>query len=224
MKKIFFALTFFIVLVLSSATAFAYESWIERECPKEADVKLVFMSSYGKLHYKYKTSDFLRQSSTTPRKENERVLGLTLPHTTVEVNITTSVIGSSMSDEVCVVPETVEVFFGFVNPDIYISYDLKDKKCQRALIVRHEQTHQQINVLALNYFLPQMKKLIRKKVDKLKPVVAYKWEQESVVQQMNETIMQRMNNLVNQFNAFLDKEQSKLDNDENYAFEATVCP
>jgi len=92
------------------------------------------------------------------------------------------------------------------------------------MVLRHEQTHQQINILALNYFLPQMKRLIQQKVHELEPVVVPRYLQNQTIEDMNAKIMNRMSNLVNQFNVFLEQEQDKLDNEENYAFESAICP
>jgi len=225
MKKNIFALTIF--CLLSEVFAFpvsAYQSWIERECPKEADVELVFTSSYGKLKYiTGRSSDYLQKQAPEKAEKGYKILGLTVPNPTLEVNIETSVIAPSVGDDVCVVPKRVEIFFGYIDPVIYIASDLKNKKCRKALTLRHEQTHQQINILALTYFLPQMKKLIRKKVDTLKPVIVNNNRRKKAAEQMNDVIMNRMSDLVAQFNNFLSQEQDKLDNQQNYDFEASVC-
>ena len=78
-------------------------------------------------------------------------------------------------------------------------------------------------MLALDYFLPQMKRLIRKKTKELKPIITTKLNKKQAVEEMNDLIMERMKDLVDQFNVFLEQEQGKLDNDENYEFESSVC-
>ena len=224
MKKNIFALIIFTFLFIKVQPSQAYQSWIERECPQDSEVELVFTSSYGKLKYiGNKSSKDLQKESKQKRNPKDKLLGLTVPNPTLEVNLETSVIESPMSEDICVIPEKVEVFFGYVNPVIYIASDIKYKDCQRILVTRHEQTHQQINLLALDYFLPQMKRLIRKKTKELKPIITTKLNKKQAVEEMNDLIMERMKDLVDQFNVFLEQEQGKLDNDENYEFESSVC-
>ena len=193
MKKNIFALTIFCSLAFFCLTsAEAFRSFTERNCKMDREPELIFLSSYGKLEYKYKTSDFMKNFSDKTKNSKHKVLGLTVPNPTLEVNIITTINDNPFENDVCVVPDKVEVFFGFVDPVIYISKDIKYKTCTKTLVLRHEQAHQQINILALNYFLPQMKKLIRQKISELKPVVVQRKLQNKAVQEMNEIVMKRM--------------------------------
>jgi len=225
MKKNIFALIILVCLaVFTLNPANAYQSFTERTCKKDHEPELVFLSSYGKLEYKYKDPLVMKDYSPRTRNSKHTVLGLTIPNPTLEVNVETTVVDNNIDEVVCVVPEKIEIFFGFVKPTIYISRDIKEKKCRKTLVLRHEQTHQQINILALNYFLPQMKKLVSQQISQMEPIVAPRELQKKAVEEMNMFIMARMANLVEQFNIFLDKEQDKLDNEENYLFEGSVCP
>lgn len=225
MKKNIFALTFlFCLTVFNLNEVNAFQSFTERNCKKDHEPEIVFLSSYGKLEYKYKDPLIMKDYSPRTKNSKHTILGLTIPNPTLEVNVETTVVDNNIDEVVCVVPEKIEIFFGFVKPTIYISRDIKDKKCKKTLVLRHEQTHQQINILALNYFLPQMKKLISQHITQMEAVVVPRSLQKKAVEEMNMFIMARMANLVEQFNNFLEKEQDKLDNENNYAFEGSVCP
>jgi len=224
MKKNIFALRFFLFFVFLGygPCAHAFSTWQEKFCPKESEVELVFESSYGKLTYDTsKSADFLKNLSK--RKGNEFVFGLTVPNPTVEVNVRTQV--KQLLGEACVVPMKVEIFFGYVDPTIYLAEEIKNNTCKRSLVLRHEQTHMQISILALEYFLPQINRLIRKKLVELKPVMVPAKESKikATSDAMSQMFMDRMDDLAKQFNAFLIQEQNKLDNSANYAFEESIC-
>ena len=223
-----FALIFFAFILLISNIASAQSPAMQQFCEEKiGKVVINFTSSYGKLRYdKNRGSKFLKREQQKLKKSTNdwKTLGLSTSNPTLEVSV--EVESYSLGGTVCVVPAKIDIFFGYINPTIYIAREIADNKCRRKVVMRHEKTHQQINILALEYFLPQMKSLITKRIKEMKPIYVDKNKNKCVAQQageMKDIIVERMTVLVEQFNNFIEKEQSKLDNPENYLFESEIC-
>jgi len=200
----------------------------EQKCAQignHAEVR--FFSSYGKLSYD--------TSLSTPRlsalgvkhgtiARGARASGLSLSNVVMKVKMRskTMVIDDSYS---CIIPTKVYIFVGYRNPRIYISKDILRDKCYYQVVVRHEQTHQQINVLALEYFLPQFKALAKKYAQDLNPVLIQKGltTPQKVINAKNKEFSSNMSDLVSQFKKFIADEQKNLDNKRNYEFENKIC-
>lgn len=70
----------------------------------------------------------------------------------------------------CVLPDEVEVFLGYQKPMIYVAKEYKDDLCKFSVVIRHEQVHQRINKLALDYFLPLADKALRNAIADVKGI------------------------------------------------------
>ncbi len=226
MKKFFYASIIFVFLniFLQEQTACAQSLLYKNFCEqKKQDIDIKFESSYGYLTYNNSKDSAHLASIDENKNHNGKVLGLTVPDPTVEINVGTQVY--DFGEYACIVPAKVDVFFGYENPIIYISREIRGNQCRREQVLRHEQTHHQINILALEYFLPQMKNLITKEINDLQPILINKNEEklDGQTDKIKDKLVQRMTSLVEQFSKFLVMEQKKLDNDENYQFESTIC-
>ena len=235
MKKTIFALTILSFLSIPEFANGQYlldssvgSSKLQEECAKYAkEVEVVFKSSYGRLRYdKSKSQEAIKRIA---QKGNFEVVNgyqmMGLADFSSKVSVSLQVVSINMKKGLCVIPETVDVFFGFEDPVIYIAREAQKTRCKEKLVTRHEQTHMQISILALEYFLPQMKKIAYEHAQKIKPVfVSSNEDRQAIIDRMMERFVAKMTDLSDQFSRHLHKEQDKLDNLENYNYESSVCP
>ena len=124
----------------------------------------------------------------------------------------------------CVLPAEVEFFFGFKEPEIYVSKDLDKDSCRFSVVIRHEQVHQRINKLVLEYFLPLISDELQKAVRDVKAVKVSSPEQgEDGAEELIKYYQARLGPLITTFEKVLEKEQDKLDNLTNYQMEWELC-
>lgn len=143
----------------------------------------------------------------------------------VNMDITLKTIGDIISKyDICVYPTTIRLSIYFSNPTIYISNQLTAGSCEYNVVLRHEQTHQQINKSALDYFLPLFKNAAAQIAPTIKPIsVANISEIDDASNLLTEEYNQKLTPLLNFFKQQLQKEQLKLDNQSNYQYENTLC-
>lgn len=143
----------------------------------------------------------------------------------VNMDITLKTIGDIISKyDICVYPTTIRLSIYFSNPTIYISNQLTAGSCEYNVVLRHEQTHQQINKSALDYFLPLFKNAAAQIAPTIKPIsVANISEIDNASNLLTEEYNQKLTPLLNFFKQQLQKEQLKLDNQSNYQYENTLC-
>ncbi len=187
--------------------------------------KLVFTSSYGDLNYDLsKNKEYISSLAIKHGQEENFVAGgLAMATLEMSVNFKAEVKYKKETD-VCITPTEVSVFIGFQDPTIYIANHLKEGECRFYVTLRHEQAHMQINKKTLEYYLPDFKKGLQRMIENIKPLNIGNIND---VNQANEYINQQyyseIKKLVTRFNEILAQEHRRLDNKENYAYEATLC-
>lgn len=220
MKKLFFILTslFFFSCPLKAA-AF--------DCAQlNSNPAIVFSTSYGKLAYDYtKNNDQITAVASRYGIAEKGLFASGLATVNVVWEITVSSMGKVYGDyNVCVVPTEINVFIGFDQPTIYISRDLAKNSCEYNVVMRHEQTHQQINKSALDYFLPLFQDALEKIADTIKPVtVAHITQIDDATNRLTREYNKKLSPLIEVFKNELLTEQSKLDNRTNYQHEKELC-
>ena len=92
------------------------------------------------------------------------------------------------------------------------------------MVIRHEQVHQRINKLVLEYFLPLISDELQKAVRDVKAVKVSSPEQgEDGAEELIKYYQARLGPLITTFEKVLEKEQDKLDNLTNYQMEWELC-
>lgn len=224
MKKLFFILTFLPFALCFSQKTIAAETDVCASLVSEPEIE--FTTSYGKLKYDYSYN--LQELTNLGRKYNivEQGLfasGLAIVSVNWEVSLNT--ISKIVDDtNICVVPTSLNVFIGYQDPTIYISNQLQPGSCEYNVVVRHEQTHHQINTAALEYFIPSLRRSVEKIAKDIRP---YKIDSPSKIDEatneLTEMYIAQIEPLINHFKNELMQEQSKLDNQMNYAMESNLC-
>ncbi len=231
MKKVFFSLIFG-CFVINSAQADGKLAKYEEECLsfiKPPKVELT--STYGKLKYNYsKDSAFLRQETAKRFEDLGESLydgfepvGLTKVRDAFDFGITVGQINIS-NGYTCLYPETINVHLGYYVPTIYILNSLKKGTCLYDMAVRHEKTHMQIYLEALDYFLPQLKEAVNGLFGTIGVKVVKRAEAgRSAAQELNDLYLKPLQDIVNRWRKEVEKEQLKLDTPEHYIIENKLC-
>ena len=231
--KNFVLASIFCVFALFSNSNSAFSAPIGRQnrcagiTPK---IRLNFSSSYGKLTYNYeKNTEQLNEMAL--QNPLHRVLhekgmfanGLAPFGVAWKIALNSRL--KHFKDYACVVPESVDLFFGYRNPVIYISNELEPGTCKYNLVMRHEQQHQQINIEVLNYYLPILKKMFEQQLSVLKAQeIPYNQDDYSrIVQELTKNYSDAITPIVKRFEISLMIEQRRLDNIKNYKYEEKIC-
>lgn len=221
MKKLFFILTFAFCLPLINTQAQAFD------CSQIQSIPSVeFSTSYGKLRYDTTKNNQQVTAIAGSYGIAEKGLfaaGLATINVNFEISINT--LGKIYGENnICVIPTNINIYIGYSDPVIYISKNLTPETCKYNVVLRHEQTHQQINKNALDYFLPLIQDAIKKIIPTVKPLnVSNTEEIDIATTELTQTYNRKIAPLIEVFKNELLKEQSKLDNHENYQHEEEIC-
>lgn len=218
MKKLFFILT---TLIFFTSTAFCSDECVD--IPINPEIKLI--SSFGKLNIDNTKS---KEELTSLAKENNYVEeglfanGLSTADINFDITLKTSV--ETKNDKQCIIPKEVNIFLGFNIPMIYISKELIKDSCEYNVVLRHEQTHQQINKKTLEYYLPLFKSA---STTIIKSIKSFNIEKTENLNKATDDYINLYNQKLTPLVDFIKKEiliqQQKLDNPDNYKYENSLC-
>ena len=223
MKKLFFILT---VLL---GTSLSVEAAAFNRCAElKPQPRLSFYTSYGKLEYDFSKDQMgITKVGMSYGVLEKGIFANGLATGTVKWEVDVSSEGrEGRNGEICAYPVEIKFYLGFADPKIYVSRDLRKGSCMYDLVLRHEQTHQQINVKALEYFIPLFEQALKKISQEIpaEPVGAMNRAALSRgSEKIAEAYSKRIEPLINVFKKELEIEQGKLDNASNYAFENSIC-
>ena len=125
----------------------------------------------------------------------------------------------------CFYPTDINLTVGIDNPTIYIARSIKKGTCAYEVALRHEQTHQQINIEILEQYLPKIKENLIAAVKKY-AVTARKRDDVSIEflqQGLQKKYLEAINPVLEEIEKETKQEQMLLDNPENYDFEQSLC-
>lgn len=231
MKKVFFTLIlsyFFVNDVFAASDLVKYE----KECLSIINApKVELTSAYGKLHYNFdKDGDYLRKE-TAKRFHNLgedfsnsfAPVGLTKVRDAFDFSLNVGQIGVS-NGYVCLYPERINVHLGYYTPTIYLANSLKKGSCLYNLALRHEKTHMQLYIEALDYFLPQLKEVVYGLFKNVGVKIVKKGEEgERSAKALNDAYLAVVQAKVNAWRKDVEAEQLKLDTPEHYIIENKLC-
>lgn len=218
MKKLFFILIFCLnFLPVQDLSA----------CPKSNNTpKINLYTSYGKLTYdNSKNNAQITEIASKYGILEKGIFASGLSTIDINLDIILKTSGEELPDKsICVYPENIDFTISFSSPVIYISNQLKPNSCEYNLVLRHEQTHQQINSSALDFFLPLFKIAANKIAQNLKPIkIQNNSEINKASNQLTLEFNEKLTPLLNFFKKQILQEQLKLDNNENYKNESLIC-
>ncbi len=225
MKRNFILIFMLVCLSGSPARAWSYGEFIScNSMNPMPEVK--FFVSFGKLTYDYSMSS-QQLTSTSNSKYKEKgffTLGRAIAPLRTIVWVRQATVKRLDKNATCVLPSDIEVFIGFQKPTIYISNDLDKDSCRYAIVKRHEEVHQRINKLVLEYYLPLLSEEIHKAVREIKAVkVADRSQAKAGLDALEKYYIARLDPIMKTLQQTLDTEQGKLDNLTNYTMESRLC-
>ena len=218
MKKLFFILTFLFFLSFNVWAADCSDITFEPE--------ITVSYSFGNLTYDKSKS--ISEITILSRKINQNesssfAEGLSTVDVTFRVAATTTIQPVGIN-KFCVIPSKIDIFIGLSNPTIYLANSLVEGSCKYNIVLRHEQTHQQINKTTLEYYLPIFKAAVTNIIKKSPAIMINETNQiEPVTKDLTEIYNKTLLPLVDFIKKEISKEQLKLDNQTNYKYEYNLC-
>ncbi len=231
MKKVFF--------VLISNLFFAFSAYGAEDIARYQEECLSFISkpdvnvssSYGKLRYKFdKDEDFLRKKTAQKfANQNQTMdssfvpIGLTDVRDVIDLDFQVETMGLSHG-YTCVYPKKINVNLEYSLPTIYVLKTLTPGSCMYEVALRHEKTHMQIYIEALDYILPILKNYTNSLFDNIGIRIVPRGEPtEDVAKELNDVYFAKIQQLINSWRRDVEIEQLKLDTPEQYMLENKIC-
>lgn len=233
MKKVFFALILSVWTVnFAMADSESSLKRYEEECLSFIDKpKVEVTSSYGKLRYSYDKDEAYLKAETAKkfREQGEDMpadfvpIGLTKVRDRFDFSLEVGQIEVSKG-YVCLYPSKIKAHLGYYVPTIYILNSLKKDSCLYDLSLRHEKTHMQIYIEALDYFLPAFKKTAEGLFERAGVKIAQRGDDlEKAARELNDAYLKIISSKVDVWHKEVEAEQLKLDTPENYIIENKIC-
>ena len=228
MKKVFY-IVFFINFTMFSFLANAKEKAVDVCLRNMRNPEVVITTSYGNLKY-----DHSKNRRSITRMHIEKYKGklqsssLLNGLSTFEyaVNVKFRLVKQTLlSGTTCIYPSSVQLHIGVgEDPVIYIARDYPENSCMYNVVLRHEQTHQQIYQSVLEYYLPIIKERLLKAVsENAITVTDDDINMEVAKQELRDKYLSVINPLLEEIKRETSVEQLKLDNSKNYEYENKLC-
>ena len=230
MKKLLTAIAIIAALYSTNARAWSYGEFVSCDAINPRP-RIIFKTSYGKLIHDLSTSTaginaIASRSNNAAHENGLLAAGIAVVSTGYSINIRKGTAQVLDENAVCVLPEEIEIFIGYKNPLIYVSNEYPQQSCEFSHIIRHEQTHQRINKLTLEYFLPLLDETIREAVTDVRAVKVANTDAATIqegLKLLNAYYIARLTPILEEFEKARLVEQLKLDNMTNYRNEWKVC-
>lgn len=186
---------------------------------------IILLTSYGQLVHDLSTSQQQIQNHASRQPEKGFLIdGLATVNPQYKIRISQA--RGIMLDEnnYCILPDAITVYIGYQQPTIYVAKEYPKESCRFSVIIRHEQTHQRINILTLQYFLPLFEQSLSKAIREVKSVkVSSKEEAILALKLLQKYYVAKLTPIVEEFEKARIAEQLKLDNKTNYSMEDSLC-
>lgn len=227
MKKVFYTLIFLSFACFSHSADAAN---MNLRCkPFVKSPKVTIKAVFEPL--KYDSSRASRTLENMHRKEyggqtheGYRINGLT-PYnlkTTLEFDVIKKVFNDGVT---CFYPGQITLVLTFKDPVIYLARSVKKGTCEYDLTLRHEQTHEQINVEALEYYLPKIRDSFLAAVKKY--AVAGRKKDDIALEKVQESLQKKyfdaINPLLKELEEEIAEQQNKFDTIDHYNYESSLC-
>ena len=228
MKKVFY-IVFFANLTFFSSFALANDD-VKYACLRNMrEPEVVITTSFGDIKYdntksrRTITRMHIQEYGGTSAKGNF-LNGLSTFEHAINLNFKIRK-QTLLSGITCVYPTNINLYLGIgENPVIYIARDYQEDSCMYNVILRHEQTHQQINQSVLEHYLPIVKQRFLEVVKNNAVIGSTEdIDLEQAQKELQQIYLSALNPLLDEIKAETNAEQAKLDNQKNYDYENMIC-
>lgn len=223
MKKLGILILFLLLCTLTEASAWNYGQFISCNAMNPMPT-ITLKTSYGELVHDFNmTTQQLTAMGRGMEKEGF-IEGLATRNVYRLIALKRYTVKKLDDTATCILPAEVEVTIAYKNPEIYVSKDLDYQSCRFSVAIRHEQVHQRINKLVLDYFLPLFFDELKVAVRDVKAIkVSSPAEAEEGAKKLMMYYHKRLDPVFNIYLELLKNEQKKLDNLTNYKMEWDLC-
>lgn len=221
-------IAFIIALFSNKAFAWSYGDFVSCDALNPRPV-VTFKTSYGQLFHDFsKSKDEITGISKSLSADNEKasIVGLAALNYSRYIWLKKVKIRKIGANTYCVLPEEIEIMFGYKEPVVYVSNQYDKQSCEFSMVIRHEQVHQRINKLTLEHYLPIMDEALREAIAQVRAIKVSDKSDERIKQGMEvlkNHYYARMDSIFEQFKIAREAEQQKLDNQTNYTSEWDLC-
>lgn len=207
----------------SNARAWSYGEFISCSAINPTP-KITFKTSYGKLIHDLSKSQ--TEVSSLAHSSNEPGwLTVGFASAPTQTYIASKEIARKIDDNVtCVLPDEIEIYVGFQKPVIYVSKEYKEDICKFSVVIRHEQVHQRINKLTLDYFIPLMDKVLRAAISDVRGIKVTSEEQAQEGMALLRTYyLARLTPILEEMAKAQQAEHAKMDSLTSYKMQWDMC-
>lgn len=222
-SKLIMLLLFFL-LFSTESRAWTYGEFISCDALNPRPI-ITFKTAYGQLIHDFSTPQKEIQSKSTHTPEKGFfTAGLATLNTSSQIWLKSVQIRKLDENNTCIMPKEIEVTFSYKDPIIYVSSEYDYNSCEFSQILRHEQTHQRINKLTLEYFLPLIHKTLKKTIREVRSIKVPSPDHAQEGMKLLQKYYQiKLTPIIEEYKKARENEQKKLDNLTNYTMEDKLC-
>lgn len=230
MKKIFTIAALSFALCSFDVQAWNYGEFISCDAINPQP-RVIFKSSFGKLIHDLSTplatiNALASKDNSAPKEKGLLVAGLAIAPTQSSIRFNEAYVKKLDENAACLLPAEIEIFVGYKEPLIYVANEFDTRSCTFSVLIRHEQVHQRINKLTLEYFLPLLDEAIREAVTDVRAIKIPNTSDAAIqdgFKQLSGLYSARLNPIIEEFVKVRAVEQNKLDNMTHYKMEWDLC-
>lgn len=224
MKKFFMGVFVGCLLQAHDVRAWRYGDFISCDAITPMP-KITVTTSYGKLiHDLSQPLSKINANSSALAEPGWLTLGYATRSLQYSVWVKSAQVKKIDDRTTCVMANDIEIFLGYQQPMIYVAKEAQEDMCKFSVVIRHEQVHQRINKLALDYFLPLADEAIRKAIADVRAVkVSSPQEAKGAMEVLSKYYQARLMPILDEMVKAVDVEQAKLDSLTSYKMQWDMC-
>ncbi len=224
MRKFCFSVSLLCLLQATSAYAWSYGEFISCDAINPMP-KITFTTSYGKLvHDLSQPLSVINSQHLAQAEPGWLTVGYATRSLQYSIWVKNATVKKIDDNTTCVMANDIEVFLGYQQPMIYVAKEAQEDLCKFSVVIRHEQVHQRINKLALDYFLPLADEAIRKAIADVRAVkVSSPQEGQEAMIVLSKYYRARLMPILEEMVKAVDAEHAKLDSLTSYKMQWNMC-
>ena len=184
--------------------------------------RIVISTKQPKVKYITNLSreNFVKES---PHKVSPNTLGLTV----VEMDNTSFITVPQvkrMGKKLCVGIKEVKFHLGIKSIKVFIDKKYKKNTCEYRVIKRHEDYHVAVSKQALEFYRPDIEKLLKKTVRQLIPEIAYNNEEaQKIIDTQSKKIYDALQPAIKHISEKIAEKNYEIDTPESYKATTKLC-
>lgn len=198
--------------------------WVQNAtalCAKN-NIEVVIRARPGKVVYDHSLSRHQFQS-VSPVPVSPNTLGLTL--TNLKISASGIPYLKKEQNRYCIGIQKVVFEIGYDNIKVLIDKKYPVNSCPYRVIKEHENYHVAVSQQGMVFFKKDIEKALKDAVSELRPEYAYsETRAEQIMQKQFDTVLKRINPLVDHINRKITEKNYEIDTPESYRKTKMLCP